>query len=198
MTWQQDSVHARRYWDAKEGRWIAQILPGEFYVSRDDEVISTVLGSCVSTCMRDPEVNVGGMNHFMLPADLRGDGVEVMRYGSFAVERLVVELVRIGARREHLEIKVFGGGRVIPGTNDIGRSNIDFVHHYASARGLHIVAEDVGGRWGRRLRYYPRSGRALIRHLSMAEVQHIATRELVHRRILSTCPPPPDETEGLD
>jgi chemotaxis protein CheD len=197
MNWHQPSVQDRRYWDSNERRWVAQILPGEFYVSREDEVISTVLGSCVSTCMRDPAVNVGGMNHFMLPADLRGDGVEVMRYGSFAVERLVVELVRIGARREHLELKVFGGGRVIPGANDIGRSNIDFVHQYASLRGLPIVAEDVGGPWGRRLRYFPRTGRALVRHLSMAEIQHVTTRELVHRRVLSTRPPPPDDSGEL-
>src|SRR5688572_28236462 len=97
-----DTAQGRRYWDVSENRWIAQILPGEFHVSREDEVISTVLGSCVSTCMRDPAVQVGGMNHFMLPADLRGDGIEVLRYGIFAVERLVLELVGIGARRDRL------------------------------------------------------------------------------------------------
>jgi chemotaxis protein CheD len=191
-------AQGRRYWDVSESRWIAQILPGEFHVSREDEVISTVLGSCVSTCMRDPAVMVGGMNHFMLPADLRGDGIEVLRYGTFAVERLVLELVGIGARRDRLEVKMFGGGRVIAGMSDIGRSNIDFVRHYTSAQGLLIAAEDVGGNWGRRLRYYPRSGRALVWRLSTEEVQQIAKRELVHRRILSTRPPPPDDSSGLE
>ena len=145
-----DGIH--HYWDAADGLWVAQVLPGDYFVTRHDEVIATTLGSCVATCIRDPEAGVGGLNHFMLPDTPGGSETgQAMRYGCYAVERLINELVKYGARRERLEIKVFGGGKVIAGMGDIGGRNIAFVHDYFSTEMLDIVAEDVGGISARRV-----------------------------------------------
>ena len=127
--------HVTRYWDPHQSSPAAKIFPGEFYVTLHDEWIVTVLGSCVSACIRDAAVGIGGMNHFMLP----GDGTpesraarpasEAARYGTHAMEKLINELLGRGARRERLETKVFGGGRVLPGLTDIGRRNAEPGRH---------------------------------------------------------------------
>jgi chemotaxis protein CheD len=166
------------HWDAAANSWVVQILPGEYYVTTADEIIATVLGSCVSTCIRDRNTGLGGMNHFMLPDDPRKDTRgDALRYGCFALERLINELLKRGAERDQLEIKVFGGGQVIASQSDIGRSNVEFVRGYLHDERLVSVAQDVGGQWARRLRYYPRTGRALVKHLSMHEAMKVGTRE---------------------
>jgi chemotaxis protein CheD len=175
------------HWDGGARSWIVQILPGEFYVTPNDEIISTVLGSCVSTCMRVPRLGVGGMNHFMLPDDPGHDQRgSALRYGCFAVERLINELLKHGAAREELEVKIFGGGQVIASMSDIGRSNIEFVRGYLRDERIPIVAEDVGGTCARRLRYYPRSGRVLVKQLPMRDRAAVGARERKFRtRLLS-------------
>jgi chemotaxis protein CheD len=179
-----------RYWDGTDGRWVAQVLPGEFYVTREDEVISTILGSCVSTCVRDPDHGLGGLNHFMLPHDpSNSSGGDALRYGCFAVERLINVLVKYGARRERLEIKIFGGGRVIPGMGDVGKANIEFVRDYFATEMLDIGTEDVGGDFARRIRYYPATGRVLVKHLSTQEAPQIAAEETKLQARLSLRPP---------
>jgi chemotaxis protein CheD len=182
-----DKIH--RYWDRGEGRWIAQVLPGDYYVTKHDEIISTVLGSCVSTCVRDEHAGIAGLNHFMLP---KGQGVgpnDVLRYGSYAIERLINELIKYGARRERLEIKVFGGGKVIAGVGDIGRQNINFVHEYLATEELTIAAEDVGGVWARRVRYFAESGRVMIQRLQTQEASEVVNNERELERRLSVAPP---------
>ncbi|MGC4087072.1 MAG: hypothetical protein QM756_04050 [Polyangiaceae bacterium] len=180
-----------RFWDGNDGHWVAQVLPGEFYVTRQPEVIATTLGSCVSTCIRDPEVGIGGLNHFMLPEDPNNDsGGGAMRYGYFAVERLINVLIKHGARRENLEIKVFGGGKVIPGLSDIGRANIDFVREYFETEMLEIAAQDVGGSYARRVRYYPETGRVLVKRLPTGETSEVAKTETAFKVRLSMRPPP--------
>ena len=180
----------RRYWDRTEGRWIAQVLPGDYYVTKDDEIIATVLGSCVSTCVRDEDAGVGGLNHFMLPNQgsevLPGDA---LRYGGYAVERLINELVKYGARRERLEIKIFGGGKVIAGMGDIGRKNIDFVHEYFATEQLPVAAEDVGGGFARKVRYFAASGRVLVQRLPTQELNDVIRTEAEMERKLSLVPP---------
>jgi chemotaxis protein CheD len=180
----------RRYWDRVDGRWIAQVLPGDYYVTREDEIIATVLGSCVSTCVRDEEAGVGGLNHFMLPNQgqdvLPGDA---LRYGGYAVERLINELVKYGARRERLEIKIFGGGKVIAGMGDIGRKNIDFVHEYFATEDLPIAAEDVGGVFARKLRYFATTGKVMVQRLQTQEAKEVIASEVEMERKLSMAPP---------
>lgn len=182
-----------RFWDRSAKTWVAQVLPGDFYVTRHPEVITTVLGSCVSTCMRDPDRQVGGINHFMLPAepDRATSGVAT-RYGLYALERLINEIIKHGGRRDALEIKVFGGGRMISGLSDVGLSNINFVRQYLADEGLPVSASDLGGTCARRLRYYPLTGQVLVKHLSMQEATGIAGSEQEHRARLAKALPTGD------
>lgn len=175
-----------RYWEDSTQSWIAQILPGEYYVTSSIEVVATVLGSCVSTCIRDTRTGLGGMNHFMLPYDPgREKAGEAMRYGCFAIERLINELLKRGAKRGFLEVKVFGGGHVLPGVaGDIGQANVQFVRKYLREEGLAVQSEDVGGTCGRRLRYFPATGKALVKHLEMNETKAVLVQESEHERLL--------------
>lgn len=170
--------HIHHHWDAVANSWIVQILPGEFYVTAAEEIIATVLGSCVSTCIRDRNTGLGGMNHFMLPEDPRKDARgDALRYGCFALERLINELLKRGAARGELEIKVFGGGQVIAANSDIGRSNVEFVRTYLQDEGLRSEVEDVGGPWARRVRYYPANGKVLVKHLPMNDAVKVTKQE---------------------
>jgi chemotaxis protein CheD len=166
-----------RFYESASKHWIAQILPGDFYVSKHDEIITTVLGSCVSTCIRDPGAGVGGMNHFMLPDDPAGKAGASARYGLFAMEQLINALMRRGARRETMETKVVGGGRVISGMGDVGRSNVAFVRQFLADEQMAIVVEDVGLQVARRVRYHPVTGQVRVLHLPMEENRKVADRE---------------------
>jgi chemotaxis protein CheD len=172
----------RRNWDGRLGHWVAKILPGEYYVTLHDEALTTVLGSCIAACIRDPVLGAGGMNHFMLPEDTGGSewgeaGTQSTRYGSAAMERLVNDLLKAGARRERLEVKLFGGGRILASNTRIGERNIDFAHEWLETEGFDVIREDVGGNSPRRVIYFPSSGRALVKHLTPVDVRIVADRE---------------------
>ncbi len=177
--------HIRRFWDRSSTCWMAKILPGEYYVTREAEGISTVLGSCVSACLRDPVLRVGGMNHFMLPEDTSSGRSSWMapdvglstRYGAFAMEVLINELLKLGARRERIEIKLFGGGRMLASMTDVGARNIDFVRHFIGLEGFRVVAEDLGGEGARRVVFFPATGRVRVKRLRTLDNQEIASRE---------------------
>ncbi len=165
----QEFNHINRYWDKNTGKSTAKILPGEYYVTAHDEAITTVLGSCISACIRDKKTGLGGMNHFMLPVNgdtsmIKGSG-RAERYGNFAMEQMINDILRNGGQRESLEIKVFGGGRVLKGTMDIGKKNIEFVNEYVRLEQLVLVAEDVGGLYPRKVIYMPRTGKVLMKKL---------------------------------
>lgn len=155
--------------DPAAGRRIVKVAPGEHHVTDDPEAaIATVLGSCVSACIRDPVAGVGGLNHFMLPesADgVWGKAAASLRYGNFAMERLVNDILRRGGRRELLEIKLFGGARLGGDRIGIGERNADFVEAYLRAEGMVPVARDLRGRHARRLVYLPVCGRAFLLEL---------------------------------
>jgi chemotaxis protein CheD len=166
-----------RYWEAKLNAFVVQVLPGELYVTDEDVVISTVLGSCVSACVRDTRRGIGGINHFMLPNVLRGDQGDSARYGVYALECLVNQVLAGRGRRGDLEVKVFGGGRVIDGGGDIGKSNIDLVRQFFQAEGIEITAEDLGETFARRIRYWPKSGRAQCQRIPMAKAADVVKTE---------------------
>jgi chemotaxis protein CheD len=133
---------------------------GAHHVSADpDVVLSTILGSCVSACIRDPLARVGGMNHFLLPEAPDGEAGD-RRYGVQAMELLINSLLSQGARRDRLEAKVFGGGRMTVGLADIGLKNAEFAKRFLRDEDIRIVGESLGGDKARRLHYYPVSGRA--------------------------------------
>lgn len=169
------------YFDREFGVPAVKLLPGEYYVTSQDMLLTTVLGSCVSACVRDGAAGVGGMNHFMLPedADPAGrDAAAAMRYGAYAMEMLINELFKVGARRERLEAKVFGGGAVLANMTqlNIGDNNADFVLRYLETERIRVVAQDLRGSLPRRINYFPLSGRVAMRKLRRQEdtllVQH--------------------------
>ncbi len=175
----------KRYWDAKHKVYAAKILPGEYYVTTAGEMITTVLGSCVSACIRDPAFGVGGMNHFMLPFNRTKDCCDweqtavntATRYGNFAMEHLINTILSHGGRRDHLEVKVFGGGSVLDSMTDVGRRNIEFVQDYLHTEGLQLVASDVGDVYPRKVNYYPATGRVQMKKLRKQHSDTIVRRE---------------------
>jgi chemotaxis protein CheD len=172
----------RRFFDAASAAWMVKVFPGEFYVtSKSDETLVTVLGSCVTACIRDPVAGVGGMNHFMLPqhsSGTWGDDLRSTRFGNFAMEKLVNELIKAGCSRTRMEIKVFGGGNVTESSNAIGSENADFVMRYLAAEGLRCAAQDLGGTQPRRIHYYPSTGKVVRRLLGAGERIVISREEL--------------------
>lgn len=158
-----------------------KLLPGEFYVTERSIALTTVLGSCVAACIRDRDLAVGGMNHFMLPDSEAGAGSA--RYGSYAMEVLVNELLKLGAARSRLEAKVFGGGAVLRHMTEcnVGARNAAFVLDYLKAERIPVVAQDLGDSCPRKVLYLPQTGRAMVRHLALAAVGRDLADETAYR-----------------
>ena len=172
---------------AVRGRQVVKIIAGEHMVSADPGLaIGTVLGSCVAACIRDPVAGIGGMNHFMLPSSDRGAwgcASSSLRYGNFAMERLINDLLTRGGRRERLEAKVFGGARLLTDASGIGVRNAQFVQSYLREERVPILASDMLGTQGRKLVYLPVAGTAYV--CALAEVpRQVAEAERRHRRAL--------------
>lgn len=186
----------KRYWDRSNDVVAAKILPGEYYVTTQDEMVTTVLGSCVSACIRDRVFGVGGMNHFMLPLDTTGEGwsgssdllSSATRYGNFAMEHMINDILKNGGRRKNLEAKVFGGGQIIATMTDVGRKNIDFVLSYLEQEGLAIASQDLGDIYPRKVNYYPASGRVRVKRLRHLHNDTIVRREQSYRHELEEQP----------
>jgi chemotaxis protein CheD len=177
--------HIRRTWDADLGVSVAKLLPGDYYVTRHDEAIFTVLGSCVSACVRDRRLGIGGMNHFMLPLDRSGgtaawaEGLvsSATRYGNVAMERLINDIMNLGGERGNLEFKVVGGGKVLDMALDVGARNAQFVREYLKTEGFHITAEDLGDCFARKLFYSPATGKVRVKRLTSTVNKAVFERE---------------------
>ncbi|MDH5691880.1 MAG: chemoreceptor glutamine deamidase CheD [Gammaproteobacteria bacterium] len=173
--------HINRYWDKSRAMWGAKIQPGQYYVTINNELIVTVLGSCVSACIRDKKLGIGGMNHFMLPVSKDTTNSswasESERYGNFAMEHLINEILKQGGRRENLEVKIFGGGQIIANMTDVGKKNIAFVRHYIKTEGLKLISEDVGDIHPRKVLYIPSTGKAMVKRLRSLHNETIVERE---------------------
>ncbi len=170
------------YFDRTFDRDTAKILPGEYYFTGKDMAIVTVLGSCVAACIRDRVTGVGGMNHFMLPGDSADADSPVstsMRYGTYAMEMLINGLLKAGARRENLEAKVFGGGNVLSNfiAINVGERNAQFVRNYLRAENIRMVAEDLNDVFPRKVYFFPRTGKVLVKKLMKMNNNTIANRE---------------------
>jgi chemotaxis protein CheD len=173
--------NVRRYRNPA-GLAIAKLLPGDFYVTCEDEVLDTVLGSCVSACIRNPRLRIGGMNHFMLPRP-SGHGNDTWdslagratRYGTASMEQLINRVLSAGGTRKDLEVKIFGGGKVLASLTDVGDHNVTFVREFLKHEGLRVASEDVGDTCPRHVQYFPISGRVRVRHLTAR--QDVATHE---------------------
>jgi len=146
------------------------VIQGEFQVTSDPNVVlTTILGSCVAACIRDPVAAVGGMNHFLLPgndASGKASDPDSMRYGVHSMELLLNALYRYGARRERLEVKLFGGARMIDGLTDVGVQNATFAERFMRGEGINVLGGSLRGDRGRRIQYWPVTGR--VRQMAVA------------------------------
>lgn len=185
--------HIKRYWDHHYRSYVAKILPGEYYVTSHDEVLTTVLGSCVAACIRDSVAGIGGMNHFMLPIHSSVSSWEqtkvntATRYGNFAMEYVINEILKYGGKRQNLEVKIFGGGKIMSNMVNIGQQNIEFIKQYIRIENLNLLAEDLGDVYPRKILFYPASGRVRVKKLRSME-QSILNRENAYRRNLEKQP----------
>jgi chemotaxis protein CheD len=169
----EESMSFNRSWDPALKSQTVKILAGQYYVTQKDEVLIAILGSCISACIRDVVIGLGGMNHFMLPEEQGIPAAELhyspwntaARYGECAMTLLLEEIFKSGGKRESLEIKLFGGTKVLAHLNDVGSLNIDFVRKFLRKRKLPIAAEDMGGSYPRKVIYSPRTGKVKVKRL---------------------------------
>jgi chemotaxis protein CheD len=175
------------YYERDFGRNAVKVLPGEFFVAADDIVISTVLGSCVAACIFDRVACIGGMNHFMLPDGGRaGDPAAVAgRFGVFAMEQLINELMKRGARKSNFECKLFGGGAVMKNftTLNVGERNAQFAIDFLRTEGIRLASQDLLDVYPRRVVFFPSAGRALCRKLAQADDALVADEQRYTRKL---------------
>ncbi|MFM2450491.1 MAG: hypothetical protein RIS44_2941 [Pseudomonadota bacterium] len=165
------------FYDAHFKNDAVKILPGEYFVHDEDMLIMTTLGSCIAACIWDRNARIGGMNHFMLPEGSGDSG----RYGSYAMELLINELLKRGASRLTLEAKVFGGGQVISGMNtmNVGERNTQFVMDYLKTEHITVVSKDVLDIYPRKVCFLPASGKAMVKRLAAANTEALLAQDRV-------------------
>jgi chemotaxis protein CheD len=179
---------------------IASILPGEFFVSRDPMIVYTVLGSCISACIRDPVAGVGGMNHFMLPEPkekAHDSWGESTRYGSYAMESLINEILKRGGLKRRLEVKLFGAGKIYEGNIDIGARNAEWVVTFLRTEGLVPTKTDLGDVFPRKVYYFTDSGRVLMKKIERIKNQTIFDRESAYAAKIQSVKQQPEEDVTL-
>ncbi len=188
--------HIRRYWDGKHNFIAAKLLPGEYYVTKENELVTTVLGSCIAACIRDSVLGIGGMNHFMLPETTEhrlSAGAEAVvgnatRYGNYAMEHLINDILHNGGKRKNIEVKLFGGGKIIPSMGDVGKRNVDFVLEYVDTEALKLVSHDLGDIYPRKVNYYPATGRVQMKKIKDLHNETIVIRETQYRSSIKDAP----------
>jgi chemotaxis protein CheD len=192
MTVMHEEVSTTLYYDRTFDIDAAKISPGEYYFTDKNMLIVTVLGSCVSACIRDTFTGIGGMNHFMLPDSAKSDKdnpvSESMRYGTYAMEVLINQLLRNGARRENLEAKIFGGGNVLRSftTNNVGDRNAAFVKQYLKDEGIRVTGEDLMDIYPRKVYFFPKTGKVLVKKLKQLNNYTLVKREEAYSSKLKT------------
>lgn len=187
------SLAPNTYFDRQFDCEAVKILPGEYFVTQRDIVIVTVLGSCVSVCLRDRVSGIGGMNHFMLPGNTDGGMSPISasaRYGVYAMELLVNHLLKLGARRNCFEAKVFGGGSVLRGmtANNVGDRNAEFVRDYLETEKIQVVAEDLLDIYPRKVYYFPQTGRVMVKKLKSLHNETLFDREMEYSMRIKKSP----------
>ncbi len=192
MSVMQEEISTTLYYDRTFDCDAAKIGPGEYYYTDKNMLIVTVLGSCVSACIRDSVSGIGGMNHFMLPEGAKSDKdnpvSESMRYGTYAMEVLINQLLRNGARRENLEAKIFGGGNVLRSftTNNVGDRNAAFVKRYLQDEGVRVTGEDLLDIYPRKVYFFPKTGKVLVKKLKQLNNYTLVKRDEAYSSKLNT------------
>ena len=184
-----EHVATNFYFDRNFDSEAVKLLPGEYFVTNKDMMLVTVLGSCVAACIRDHRSGIGGMNHFMLP-DAGGDANNLLnasaRYGTYAMEILINQLLKLGAQRSNLEAKVFGGGNVIESmtVTNIGQRNADFVLNFLKMERIKVVAQDLVDIFPRKVYFFPKSSRVMVKKLKNIRNTEISVRESAYKQAL--------------
>jgi chemotaxis protein CheD len=179
------------YYDRTFDMEASKIVPGEYYVTRRNMVLVTVLGSCVAACIRDKTNGIGGMNHFMLPKSTHEKGGWVSasaRYGAYAMEVMINQILKQGAKRENLEAKVFGGGAVLKNMHamSVGDDNAKFALEYLRKERIPVIAEDLLGEFPRKVYFFPTTGKVLVKKLNSLPNDTILVREQEYRKRINT------------
>jgi chemotaxis protein CheD len=175
-----EHLACKRYYDRKFGSEAVKVLPGEYFVTAANVLMVTVLGSCVSACIRDSEKGIGGMNHFMLADTGEASAISSSaRYGTYAMEILINHLLKLGARKSHLVAKVFGGGRVMESlvSSQVGERNARFVREFLQTEGIQMAAADLLDVYPRKVYFFPDSGRVLVKKLVRLHNDTLIRRE---------------------
>lgn len=187
-----EHLAANRYFDKNFNLDAVKILPGEYFACNDETLIVTVLGSCVSVCLRDPILRIAGMNHFLLPAnkDIKNVNSDSARYGVYAMEVLINHMIKLGASKARMEAKVFGGGNVLKQlrSNSVGEQNASFVEEYLETENIRVVAKDLLGEYPRKIYFFPLTGEVKVRKLRSLHNTTIIDRETEYRVKVSQAP----------
>lgn len=172
-----------RHYLAKEEMWVRRVMPGTFAIAEVDEMLTTVLGSCVAVCISDPVKQVHGMNHFLLPepSDHSLNGVNA-RYGDWAMEALINAMIKMGGHRNRFIYKAFGGAKMWQGSSDVGGSNIVFLERWLALEGVTLQSSDLAGPQGRLVRLWGETGRVQMKRLAKSE--HVVEEEQAYQRQL--------------
>ncbi len=192
----QEASTPNLYFDRTFNMEASKILPGEYFVTRRNMLLVTVLGSCVAACIRDRTNGIGGMNHFMLPENTHDKGgwlSSSTRYGAYAMEVMINQILKLGAKRENLEAKIFGGGAVIKNMSsmNVGDRNAEFALDYLHKESIQVVSNDLLGKYPRKIYYFPHTGKVLVKKLRSVHNDTIALRELEYNKRLKS-----SKTEG--
>jgi len=173
--------HYKKFFDNSLQANVVKISPGDYYITDQKEIITTVLGSCISACVRDKRMKIGGMNHFMIPVKCAHTSHPEQdmdtRYGTYAMEHLINDIYKHGGSRRNLEIKLFGAGNVLVGNGDVGVKNIKFIYDFMRIEGYKITSEDLGGDFPRRINYCPMTGKVMMKRLVSANLVDIQLQE---------------------
>jgi chemotaxis protein CheD len=179
------------HYNSKLDRQVTTLHPGEFFSTREDIVLATVLGSCIAVAICEMKLRFGGLNHFMLPGQLKGDRAyyltESGKYGMFAMELLINDMMKKGGRRENMTAKVFGGGSMLDHESSftrVSQSNIDFALEYLKLEGIPITASDVGGHQARKIYFFPLDFKVLLRRIEGRLVNKVEREEDRYRQQL--------------
>jgi chemotaxis protein CheD len=186
-----EHLAGNRYFDPTFGSEAVKVLPGEYFVTTTDMLLVTVLGSCVSACIRDKEKGIGGMNHFMLADSAEQSPFSASaRYGTYAMEILINHLLKLGARRASLEAKVFGGGRVMAAlsSSNVGERNCSFVLDFLRTEGIFVAAKDLLDVHPRKVYFFPNTGRVLVKKLTRLHNDTLLRREKEYAARLTETP----------
>lgn len=184
-------MKSRHSFDPALGRPVVKLFSGDWYVSTNpEEMLVTILGSCVAACLRDPYARVGGMNHFLLPSTDQSQDItsNATRYGTYAMETLINDILKAGGRKDRLEAKVFGGGNVTNNSAKIGSKNAAFIRAFLKDEKIPVLAEDLEGNLPRRVHYTPGDGKVMMRRLHRVDDLQVVEEEKKYQRSLVAKP----------